>query len=90
MRKPDRNKKPETSKEDFLGGAEGHSDQKAKPPWKRNLNKIYDKGTGKVINVRLPEHYSECLQWLAEKDSRSQHKELVHLLCSAIDKAVSK
>ena len=68
----------------FIDGAESD-----KLPWEKKLNRKYDRDSGKTINVRLPEHYAECLEYLAEQDNRSQHGELVHLITWAIDQAVS-
>ena len=82
MRKPNRNPK---DADDFIKSA----DDEVYVPWEHNLSRKYDKTTGKTINVRLPEYYAECLQYLAEKDSRSQHSELVHLIKWAVDQAVS-
>lgn len=80
MRKPGNHR---TQEDSFISGAESD-----KLPWERKLDKKYDKDTGKTINVRLPEYYAECLQYLAEQDNRSQHGELVHLISQAIDQAV--
>lgn len=87
MRKP--GNQPTKSVDDFINGAEEsqHSDQ---APWQRSLSKKYDKDSGKTVNVRLPEYYAACLQYLSEQDNRSQHGELLHLITSAIDQAVKK
>lgn len=84
MRKPNRNSK---EADDFVNSA-NDKDQDKYVPWEHNLSRKYDKTTGKTINVRLPEYYAECLQYLAEQDSRSQHSELVHLIKWAVDQAV--
>ncbi len=85
MRKPNRNKKSVSDEESFINASEGLEE---KSPWQKRLNRRYDKDSGKTINVRLPEYYSECLQWLAEHDNRSQHGELVYLLQDAIEQAI--
>lgn len=69
---------------DFIDGAESD-----KRPWEKKLTRVYDKDSGKTVNVRLPEYYAACLQYLAKQDNRSQHGELLHLITSAIDQAVS-
>lgn len=83
MRSPKR--RTEQQLDAFINDAESN---KQLMPWDRGLARKYEKDTGKTINVRLPEHYAACLEWLAEKDNRSQHGELVHLLCEAIDRAI--
>ncbi len=87
MRKPDRNPPKNNDAEFFISGAEGEEDKR---PWQKRLKRKYDKDSGKVINVRLPEYYSECLQWLADQDNRSQHGELVYLLQEAIENSIKK
>ena len=85
MRKPARNQK---KAEDFINEATDTDRPETKHPWEKGLSKKYAKDTGKIINIRLPEYYAECLQYLAEQDSRSQHSELVHLVKLAIDQAI--
>lgn len=84
MRNPNR-KAVERRADEFIGGADGRDDR---APWEKGLPKKFDKDTGKVINVRLPEYYAACLEWLADNDNRSQHGELVHLLCEAIEQRI--
>ncbi len=84
MRKPAK----KTNVEEFIRAAD--SPDHDVEPWKQNLKKKYDKTTGKTINVRLPEHYAKCLEWLSEQDNRSQHGQLVYLLCNAIDQAIEE
>lgn len=85
MRKPGNSRNEQRNQQDsFINAAEGE-----KLPWKKKLDKKYNRDTGKTVNVRLPEYYAECLQYLAEQDSRSQHGELVHLIGQAIDQSVS-
>lgn len=82
MRKPGNSR---TQQDNFINAVE-----EEKLPWEKKLDKKFNKDTGKTVNVRLPEYYAECLQYLADQDNRSQHGELVHLITWAIDQAVSK
>ena len=86
MRRPEAKAHPDMDEDKFINSAEGETPELQ--PWKKNLSKRYEKESGKIINIRLSEHYAECLAYLAEKNDRSQHKQLVNIVCKAIDDAI--
>ena len=80
-------RKRQKKADDFINSADGEEHLHA---WQKGLNKKYDKETGRIFNIRLPEHYAESLVELSESEDRSQHNLLLRMVCAAIDDAIKK